>query len=195
MDILGFPFKSFTNNATVNTVMPAPLYMPLVPIIVFPHGGTGEGNGIPLQCSCLENPRDRGAWWAAVHGVAQSWTRLKQLSMHAFLGEGNGNPLQYSCLEDPRDRGAWWTAIHGVARSRTRLMQLSSSSSSSSMVALVAKNLPVNAGDIRDSGSIPESERFPGEGNGNPLQYSCLENPMDRGASKAIVRGVTRGQT
>ena len=40
----------------------------------------GEGNGNPLQCSCLENPRDRGAWWAAVHGVAQSWTRLKRLS-------------------------------------------------------------------------------------------------------------------
>ena len=40
----------------------------------------GEGNGNPLQCSCLENPRDRGAWWAAVHGVAQSRTRLKRLS-------------------------------------------------------------------------------------------------------------------
>ena len=41
---------------------------------------TGEGNGNPLQCSCLENPRDRGAWWAAVYGVAQSRTRLKRLS-------------------------------------------------------------------------------------------------------------------
>ena len=41
---------------------------------------TGEGNSNPLQCSCLENPRDRGAWWAAVYGVAQSWTRLKRLS-------------------------------------------------------------------------------------------------------------------
>ena len=40
----------------------------------------GEGNGNPLQCSCLENPRDGGAWWAAVYRVAQSWTRLKQLS-------------------------------------------------------------------------------------------------------------------
>ena len=40
----------------------------------------GEGNGNPLQCSCLENPRDRGAWWAAVYGVAQSRTRLKWLS-------------------------------------------------------------------------------------------------------------------
>ena len=41
---------------------------------------TGEGNGNPLQCSCMENPRDGGAWWAAVHGVAQSRARLKQLS-------------------------------------------------------------------------------------------------------------------
>ena len=40
----------------------------------------GEGNGNPLQYSCLENPRDGGTWWAAVYGVAQSWTRLKQLS-------------------------------------------------------------------------------------------------------------------
>ena len=40
----------------------------------------GEGNGKPLQCSCLENPRDGGAWWAAVYGAAQSWTRLKQFS-------------------------------------------------------------------------------------------------------------------
>ena len=40
----------------------------------------GEGNGNPLQCSCLENPRDRGAWWAAVHGVAKSWTRLSEFS-------------------------------------------------------------------------------------------------------------------
>ena len=40
----------------------------------------GEGNGKPLQCSCLENPRDGGAWWAAVSGVAQSRTRLKRLS-------------------------------------------------------------------------------------------------------------------
>ena len=41
---------------------------------------TGEGNGYPYQCSCLENPRDGGAWWAAVYGVAQSWTRLRRLS-------------------------------------------------------------------------------------------------------------------
>ena len=45
----------------------------------------GEGNGNPLQCSCLENPRDGGVWWAAVYGVAQSWTRLKRLSRYAFI--------------------------------------------------------------------------------------------------------------
>ena len=45
----------------------------------------GEGTGNPLQCSCLENPRDRGAWWAAVCGVAQSWTRLKRLSSSSNL--------------------------------------------------------------------------------------------------------------
>ena len=46
-----------------------------------------------------------------------------------------------------------------------------------------------------DPGSIPESERSPGEGNGNALQYSCLENPMDGGAEQAIVHGVTKSQT
>ena len=90
----------------------------------------GEGNGTPLQCSCLENPRDGGAWWAAIYGVAQSWTRLKRLSssktnkggfpggsdskesscnegdlglipaLERAPGEGNGYPLQYSGLEN-----------------------------------------------------------------------------------------------
>ena len=46
----------------------------------FSHSCIGEGNGNPLQCSCLENPRDGGAWWAAISGVAQSRTRLKRLS-------------------------------------------------------------------------------------------------------------------
>ena len=45
----------------------------------------GEGNGNPCQCSCLENPRDREAWWAAVYGVTQSWTRLKWLSISKYM--------------------------------------------------------------------------------------------------------------
>ena len=100
----------------------------------------GEGNGNTLQYSCLENPVDRGAWWAAVHRVAQSQTQLKQLSMHACIGEGNGNPLQYSYLEDRRDRGAWWAAVYGVAQSRTQLKRLSSSSYYMSATANLLNN-------------------------------------------------------
>ena len=91
----------------------------------------GEGNSTPLQYSCLENPMDRGAWKAAVHGVARLDT-TEQFHFHfslSCIGEGNGNPLQCSCLENPRDGGAWWAAVH--AQSWTRQKQLSSSSSNS----------------------------------------------------------------
>ena len=80
-------------------------FLPLVP-------SGGEGDGTQLQYSCLENPVDRGAWWAAVHGVSKSqtllsdFTSLASLTSYFITGEGNGNPLQYSCLENPMDRGA-----------------------------------------------------------------------------------------
>ena len=78
----------------------------------------GEGNSNPLHCSCLENPRNGGACWAAVYGVTQSWTRLKRLSSSTAKG--------YSCLRNPMDRGAWWATVHGVAKSRTRLSDFTS---------------------------------------------------------------------
>ena len=59
----------------------------------------------------------------------------------------------------------------------------------------MVKYLPANAGDARDVGSIPGSGRFPGEGNGNPLRYSCLGNLTDRGAWWATVHGVTKSWT
>ena len=62
-------------------------------------------------------------------------------------------------------------------------------------MALVVKNLPANAGDVRDAGSIPGLGRSPGGGHGNPLQYSCLENPMDKGAWQATVHEDTQNQT
>ena len=62
-------------------------------------------------------------------------------------------------------------------------------------MTLVVKNPPAKTGDIRDAGSIPESGRSPGGGHGNPLQWSCLENPMDRGAWQAIVHRVTESDT
>ena len=61
-----------------------------------------------------------------------------------------------------------------------------------SQVVLVVKNPPANAGDLRDSGLIPGLGRSPGGGNGNPLQYSFLENPMDREASQVTVHRVTK---
>ena len=57
------------------------------------------------------------------------------------------------------------------------------------------KNPPANAGDIRDVGSIPGSESFPGGGHGNPLQYSCIANSMNRGAWRAMVQRVAKSQT
>ena len=59
----------------------------------------------------------------------------------------------------------------------------------------MVKNLPANAGDIRDAGSIPGWERSPGEGHGNPFQYSCLEKPIDRGAWWSTVHSVSESQT
>ena len=130
------------------------------------------------------------------------------------IGEGNGNPLQCSCLENPRDGGACWAAVYGVAQSRTRLKLLSSRGRRGSSKRLyvgifimfyiflcilgcfnilgfpggsVIKNLPDSAGDAEDVGSFPGLERSPGGQNGNPLQYSCLENSMDREAWQATV--------
>ena len=94
------------------------------------NGRTREGNGTPLQYSCLENPMDGGAWWAAVHGVTKSWTRLSDFTFtfHFHALEKEMATHSCSCLENPRDGGAWWAVIYGVAQSRTRLKWLSSSS-------------------------------------------------------------------
>ena len=60
---------------------------------------------------------------------------------------------------------------------------------------LVVKNPPANSEDIRDAGSLPASRRSPGGGHGNPLQYSCLENSVDRGAWQTMVHAVSKSQT
>jgi len=85
----------------------------------------GEGNGNPLRYSCLENPMDGGAWWAAVLGVAGSWIRLSNFTftftlMH-WRRKWQSTP---SCLENPRDGGAWWAAVYGVSQSQTWLNNL-----------------------------------------------------------------------
>ena len=82
-----------------------------------------------------------------------------------------------------------------TAESSTILIWLRYSKCRASQVALVAKNLSAKAGDIRDVGSIPGLGISPGGRHGNPLQYSCLENPKDRGSWWATVHGVTKSQT
>ena len=91
---------------------------------------------------------DGGAWWASVHGVAKSWTRLSDFTFTfslSCIGEGNGNPLQFSCLENPRGRRAWWADVYGVTQSRTRLKWLSSSSSSQYLVLCPLATLPLRS--------------------------------------------------
>ena len=101
---------------------------------------SGEGNGTPLQYSCLENPMDGGAWWAAVHGVAQSQTRLSDFTFTFHFDALEKEMATRSSvlgLENPRDGGAWWAAVYGVTQSQTRLKRLSSGSSGN-----VLMNLP-----------------------------------------------------
>ena len=104
-----------------------------------------------------------------------------------FPGGGNGNPLQYSCLENPMDRGAWWATVHRVTKSQIWLNQQHTHTCTWFYELLLFEELlifvsnpggsdgKVSACHAGDPGSIPESGRSPGEGNGNPLQHSCLE--------------------
>ena len=111
--------------------------------------------------------------------------------LERFPGAGNDNPLQYSFLENFIDRGAWqsmgsqWVG-HNWAIEHTHKRGKGFPGGS------LGKELACNAGD---AGLIPESGWSPGGGHGNPLQYSCLENPVDRGAWWATVHSVTKSQT
>ena len=89
----------------------------------------------------------------------------------------------------PMDRGAWWAVVHGFTKSQMRLNSTAKHKSyiHSFAGSSAVKNLPSG-----DAGSIPESERSPGGSTGNLLQYSCLENPMDRGAWQATVHRVAK---
>ena len=84
----------------------------------------GEGNGNPLQCSCLENPRDEGAWWAAVHGVTGSRTRLSDFTFTFHFHALEKEMATHSSVlawRIPRTGGACWAAVYGVTQSQTLL--------------------------------------------------------------------------
>ena len=89
-----------------------------------------------------------------------------------------------------KDTEAWCAVVNGVARVGHSL-----ATEQHILVLIVVKNPPVNVGNIRDVGSIPGLRRSPGEGHDNPLQYSCLENPIDRGAWRDTVHRVPNSQT
>ena len=118
---------------------------------------------------------------------AMQETWVQSLRLGRSPEEGNSNPLQYSCLENSMDRGAWQGTVPGFAKSRTRLSDFHFHCQSSE-----GKESACNT---EDAGSIPGSGRSPREWHGNPFQYSCLENPMDRGAWQATVYGVANSQT
>ena len=99
-------------------------------------------------------------------------------------GERNGNPLQYSCLENSTNRGAWLATVHRVTKSQTQL----SSFHSFGLPWWLSSKEPT----CQYRGFNPCFGKSPGEGNGCPLQYSFLKNPMDRGASWATIHGVSK---
>ena len=116
-------------------------------------------------------------------------SEMQETGFYPGLGrssaEGNGYLLQYSCLENSMDRGAWQVTVHGVTKSQTQLSNYHfhfQTLSRTSEAVLLVKNPPVNAGDKGDPGLISGSGSFSEGGHGNPPQYSCPENPMDRGA-------------
>ena len=140
------------------------------------------------DCSCHTQKRGR-ARVAVVqrHHAHGGLAALTALTTRSPL---NGNPLQCSGLGNPTDRGA--RQLQSIRSQRVghdwaTKPQWNLAFPGGSAV----KNPPVNAGD---TGSVPGPGRSPGEGNGNPLQYSCLENPMDRGAWQATVHGVAKSQ-
>ena len=120
-----------------------------------------------------------GGLWAEVN-LSACRTRM--------IGEGNGNPLQCACLENPRDGRACGLPSMGSHRVGHDWSDLAAAAG---LICVLPKWLSgkESACQAEDEGSIPGSGRSPREGNGNPLQYSCLENSTDRGAWQATVHG------
>ena len=122
-----------------------------------------------------------------------SWFQVNQLkacSASKVIAGGRSN-LEYSSLEGmiQETEGSKNQRISVVADNTHLILE------KASQVTLVVKNMPGNAGDIRDPGSIPGLGRSPGEGNDNPLQYSCLRIPMDRRAWWVTVHGAVKSRT
>ena len=126
----------------------------------------GNAQGLPVG-SVVKNP--------PAMQKAQEMPWVQPLGWEDPREEGMATHSSILAFENPADRGTWQATIH-------RLTQLD--------MIEVTENT-----DVRDFGSIPGSEKFPGEGNGNPLQYFCLENPIDRGDWQATVHKASKSWT
>ena len=151
----------------------------------------------PTPVFFLENPRDGGAWWAAVSGVAQSRTRLKLLSsssMYSFrkLYGALACFIVYSCSGSSPAllTGAWTGLRDGWEGGRQSFLF-----KASQMALVVRNNLPASVGDIGDMGSIPGLRRSPGARHSSSLQCSHLGSPMGREPSSLWSQRVAQSWT
>ena len=146
---------------------------------------------LPLQSSCLENPMGGGAWQAAVHGVAKSWTRLSDFTLtfhfHALEKEmaTHSSVLAWRIPGTGEPGGLPSMGSHRVGHDWSDL-------AAAAAAAAGSKEAGANVGK---PSSIPGLGRSSGKGNDYPIHYSCLENSMNRGAWWAIVHCITNSWT
>ena len=158
----------------------------------------GIRNGNLLQYSYLENSMEGEAWWETVHGAAKSQTWLTE---HTYI-------FIHSLLHTPQLYSALWkietmrlpifilpsfAKMHRILT--TFIICINEKTEAHISFISIGSDGKASAYNTGDLGLIPGLGRSPGEGNGNPLQYSCLENPMDGGSWEATVHGVTESQT
>ena len=158
----------------------------------------GEGNGTPLQYSCLENPMDGGAWWAAVHGVAKSQARLSDFTFtfhfHTLEKEmaTHSSILAWRIPGTEEPSGLLSMGSHRVGHDWSDLAAMLSLSF---LGGARGKEPTCQCRRHKGHRFNPWVRKIPGGGHGKTLQYSCLEIPMDREAWWATVYRVAKNWT
>ena len=135
-----------------------------------------------VENKCVDTKGEGGGWNELGDWDSHIFTHTRIYMKQVTIGT-------YCIAQGTLLSALWWSKWEGNPKKRGYVY------TKASQVVLGVKNLAAKAGNIRDMGSIPGLGRSPGEGNGNPLQYSCLENPMDRGAWWVTVHRATKSQT
>ena len=149
----------------------------------------GEGNGTPLQYSCLENSMDGGAWWAAVHGVARSKTRLSKFTFTFHFNALEKEMAAHSSVL------AWRTPGMGEPGGLPSMGSHRVGHDGSNLAAAAAGGTSGKESTCHTQVQSPGLEDLLGRGHGNLFEYSFLKKPMGRGAWWATVLGVAKSQT